>query len=54
MSPSMNTRLDRPTATGDPAVRAVLAATLNASGDRVGLGEAEPSTLTTLERGGFQ
>ena len=27
MSPSMNTGLDRPTATGDPVVRAVLAVT---------------------------
>jgi hypothetical protein len=89
MSPSMNTRLDRPTATGDPVVRAVLAVTavitvigilalvraaagggvghvtvridnqaglavqvdaLDASGDRVGLGEAEPTTLTTFSQ----
>ena len=88
MSPSMNTGLDRPTATGDPVVRAVLAVTavvtvigilallraagggvdhvtvridnqaglavqvdaLNASGDRVGLGEAEPTTLTTFSQ----
>ena len=89
MSPSMPTRLDRPTATGDPAVRAVLAVTavvtvigilalvraaagggadhvtvridnqaglavqvdaLDASGDRVGLGEAEPTTLTTFSQ----
>jgi len=84
----MNTRLDRPTATGDPVVRAVLAVTavitvigilalvraagggvghvtvridnqaglavqvdaLDASGDRVGLGEAEPTTLTTFSQ----
>jgi len=84
MSPSMNTGLDRPTATGDPVVRAVLAVTavvtvigilallgaadhvtvridnqaglavqvdaLDASGDRVGLGEAEPTTLTTFSQ----
>jgi catechol 2,3-dioxygenase-like lactoylglutathione lyase family enzyme len=89
MSPPMNTRLDRPTATGDPVVRAVLAVTavvtvigvlalvraatgdgvdhvtvrvdnqaglavqvdaLDASGDRVGLGEAEPDAMTTFSQ----
>jgi hypothetical protein len=87
MSPSMPTRLDRPTAAGDPVVLAVLAVTavvtlfgvlalvsaavgggvdhvtvrvdnqaglavqvdaLNASGDRVGLGEAKPGIVSTF------
>jgi hypothetical protein len=84
----MNTRLDDPTTTADPAVRGILIVTavitivgvlaliraavggsvdhvtvrvdnqaglavqvdaLDASGDRVGLGEAEPRTLTTFQ-----